>query len=176
MEMVTRFGNRVFSGDPARSELLRAAGAERAKLLVITIDDPDKAVRMIEVAKSQFPHLKVLTRTQDRPHTYEVVRAGTDFFAREYFGSAMAMGERALTMLGVAPDRAHDMADRFEEQDTQGLMKLYEVWGDDEAYGSRIRQNVEELQKVLREDELAEQKEAMESSSEVGDPDETRST
>lgn len=152
IELTGRFGNRVFYGDASRTELLEAAGAKSARLLVIAIDDREKAVRMVEVAKLQFPHLKVLARAIDRPHTYELIKAGADFFARETFGSALATGEQALRMLGVSEQRASRMAKVFEKHDTEGLYKLYEVWGDDEAYGFQIKQSVEELARVLEDD------------------------
>jgi voltage-gated potassium channel Kch len=152
IELTARFGNRVFYGDAARADLLEAAGARNARLLVVAIDDADRAVRVVETAKQRFPHLKVLARAQDRPHTYRLIRAGVDYFARETFGSALAVGEEALRMLGVPEDRARNMARRFEQHDTEGLLKLYEVWGDDEAYGFRVRQNLDELAKVLQDD------------------------
>ena len=45
---VRRFGWPVFYGDATRLDLLRTAGAEKAKLLVVAIDDQDKAVEMVE--------------------------------------------------------------------------------------------------------------------------------
>ena len=155
IELTGRFGNRVFYGDASRAELLEAAGAKNAKLLVIAIDDREKALRMVEVARQQFPHLKVLARAIDRPHSYEMIRAGVDFFARETFGSALAMGEQALGMLGVPEARAKRMAELFERHDTEGLYKLYELWGDEEAYGFKVKQGVEELKKVLEDDQAS---------------------
>ena len=155
IELTGRFGNRVFYGDASRAELLEAAGAKNARLLVIAIDDREKAVRMVEVARQQFPHLKVLARAIDRPHSYEMIRAGADFFARETFGSALATGEQALNMLGVPEARAKRMAELFERHDTEGLYKLYELWGDEEAYGFKVKQGVEELKKVLEDDQAS---------------------
>lgn len=155
IELVGRFGNKVFYGDASRTELLAAAGAARASLLVIAIDDRQKAVRMVESSKKMFPNLKVLARTADRPHTYEMIRAGVDFFARETFGSALAVGEEALRLLGVPDERARRMSSMFERHDTEGLLKLYDVWGDDEAYGFRVRKNIEQLERVLRDDAQA---------------------
>lgn len=152
IEMVGRFGNKVFYGDASRADLLLAAGAANARLLVIAIDDPDKAVAMVETTKALFPHLRVLARAVDRPHTYRLMKAGVDFFARETFGSALAMGEEALRMLGVPDARAHWIAETFEKHDTEGLHKLYEVWGDEEAYGFRIQANLAELERVLADD------------------------
>jgi monovalent cation:proton antiporter-2 (CPA2) family protein len=152
IELVGGFGNKVFYGDASRSELLRAAGAERARLLVVAIDDKEKAVRMVEAARRHFPHLKILARAVNRRHAYELIAAQADVIRRETFGSALMIGEEALTELGFSAERARRHRETFQEHDEHGLRKLYEVWGDDQAYGLRIRQNLEDLKTVLQDD------------------------
>jgi monovalent cation:proton antiporter-2 (CPA2) family protein len=152
IEMTGRFGSKVFYGDAARGELLKSAGAERARLLVIAIDDREKTVQMIHVAKMQFPRIKVLARAYDRLHAYELIEAGADFIARETYGSALAMGQEALILLGHDEERAKRMAATFDKHDTEGMHRLYEVWGDDHEYGLQIRQNLEILEQVLKAD------------------------
>ena len=152
IEMVGRFGSKVFYGDAAKGELLKSAGAHRAKLLVIAIDDREKVVDMINVSKMQFPDLKILARAYDRTHAYELINAGADYIARETFGSALNVGEQALRLLGVSAERASRLAEKFEIHDTEGMYKLSEVWGDEHEYGLRIRQNLEDLQSVLQAD------------------------
>jgi len=142
----------VFYGDAANGELLRSAGAERAKLLVIAIDDRSKAISMIRIARNQFPNLKILARAYDRTHAYELFNAGADYITRETFGSALAMGGAALQFLGIGEDRARRMVERFDKHDTEGMRQLAHVWGDDHEYGARIRENLEELERVLRAD------------------------
>jgi monovalent cation:proton antiporter-2 (CPA2) family protein len=152
IELTGRFGNKVFYGDASRVQLLQAAGADEAKLLVIAIDDRDKAVQMVQAARQFFPHLKTLARAYDRSHAYRLMEAGADVVTRETFGSALFMGEEALLLLGYDPARAYRLMRSFKWHDEEGLLKLYEVWGDDHAYGLRIRQNVEELERVLKDD------------------------
>ena len=152
IEMVGRFGSKVFYGDASKSALLKAAGADRARLLVIAIDDHEKAVQMINVSKMQFPELKILARAYDRTHAYELIHAGADFITRETFGSALSLGKHALKFLGIDDQRAERLADTFAKHDTEGIYKLSEVWGDDHEYGLRIRQNLEDLEAVLKAD------------------------
>ena len=152
IELTGRFGSKVFYGDAANGELLKSAGAGRARLLVIAIDDPEKALSMIQIAHMHFPGLKILVRAFDRTHAYELIHAGADFIARETFGSALAMGEEALKLLGHTEDRASRMAAKFDKHDTEGMHRLSEVWGDDHEYGLHIRQNLEDLERVLQED------------------------
>ena len=152
IELTGRFGHKVFYGDAANGDLLRAAGAGRARLLVIAIDDKKKVVEMIHIAQMHFPNLKILARAYDRTHAYELIHAGADFISRETFGSALAMGEEALKLLGLSEARAQRMGASFDKHDTEGMHKLSEVWGDDHEYGMRIRQNLEDLEVVLRAD------------------------
>jgi monovalent cation:proton antiporter-2 (CPA2) family protein len=152
IELTGRFGYKVFYGDASRVQLLQAAGADRARLLVIAIDDREKAVQMVVSAKEFFPRLKVLARAYDRSHAYELMEAGAEVVTRETFGSALVMGEEALKLLGYDDARAYRVMRTFKRHDEQGLEKLYELWGDDHAYGLRIRQSVEDLEKVLKDD------------------------
>lgn len=152
IELTGRYGNKVFYGDASRGDLLKAAGADRARLLVIAIDDKEKTVQMINVVKMQFPELKVLVRAYDRTHAYELIDAGADYIARETFGSALAMGEEALRLLGHDDARARRMSAAFDRHDNEGMYKLHEVWGDDHAYGLQISHNLENLEQVLKDD------------------------
>ena len=152
IELTGRYGSKVFYGDAANVELLKSAGAENARLLVIAIDEREKVVSMIHSVRMHFPGLKILVRAYDRTHAYELIHAGADFIARETFGSALAMGEEALKLLGTREERAKRMVARFDKHDTEGMHKLSEVWGDDHEYGLRIRQNLEDLEHVLQTD------------------------
>ena len=119
---------------------------------MIAIDEKDKAEQMVVAAKQFFPHLKVLARAYDRSHAYGLMDAGADVITRETFGSALIMGEEALKLLGYDDARAYRLMRTFKRHDEEGLEKLYEVWGDDHAYGLRVRENVEQLEQVLRDD------------------------
>jgi monovalent cation:proton antiporter-2 (CPA2) family protein len=152
IEMTGRFGYKVFYGDASRVELLEAAGAGKARLLVIAIDERQKAVQMVKSSQQHFPNLRVLARAYDRSHAYELMDAGADVITRETFGSALIMGEEALKLLGYEDARAYRIMRAFKQHDEDGLKKLYEVWGDDHAYGLRVRQYVENLEKVLQDD------------------------
>ena len=141
-----------FAHPASRVELLHAAGAEQARLLVVAIGDRETAIHIVEAAKRHFPHLKVLARARDRSHHYDLVEAGADMVTRETFGSALIMGEESLKLLGYDRERAYRVMRAFKKHDEEGLEKLKDVWGDDEAYGLRIRQDIENLERVLRDD------------------------
>ncbi|MCH8058393.1 MAG: cation:proton antiporter [Proteobacteria bacterium] len=152
IELTGRFGYKVYYGDASRVELLQAAGAGKARLLVIAIDQRQKAVQMVKSAQQHFPALRVLARAYDRSHAYELMEAGADVITRETFGSALIMGEEALKLLGYEDAQAYHVMRTFKHHDEAGLQKLYEVRGDEHAYSLRARQYQEDLKKVLQDD------------------------
>ncbi len=153
VELVRRFGSTVYYGDAAREDLLAAAGAARAKLLVVAVDEPDKTLEIIKVAQAHFPHLQIFARAIDRRHAYELLHLGIRTFRRETFDSALNLGIDALTALvgdRVAAERAGRL---FNAHDLQTLEQLATVWGDEASYGVAMRQRLEDLQQVLQADQ-----------------------
>lgn len=131
---------------------MRAAGAEKASLLIVTLDDREKAVSLVETARTHFPHLRILARAYDRSHAYQLIAAKADEVTRETFGSALMMGEHALRLLGNSDARAHRVKELFRKHDEEGLVRMFELWGDDKAYAQASRQHLAVLEKVLQDD------------------------
>lgn len=152
IDLVRRFGSTVFYGDAARHDLLEAAGAKEAKLLVVGVDQADKALEIIGMAKKHFPHLKILSRAVDRRHAYEIIKHDIAGFRRETFDSALKLGVDALKIMGLNQQRAESISAKFAQHDEESLFKLAEVWGDDKSYGVAVRQRMEDLKQVLAED------------------------
>ena len=116
IERVRRFGWKAYYGDVTRLDLLRAAGADTAKLLVVAIDDAEAAMRAVRLAKQHFPRLRILARARSRTDAYEYVEIGVPC-VRETFGSALLASEQALVLLGRAPETAHRAALEFRHYD-----------------------------------------------------------
>jgi Kef-type K+ transport system membrane component KefB/voltage-gated potassium channel Kch len=154
IDMLRRFGFKVFYGDASRIDLLRAAGAEQAKLLVIAIDDAEKTLETVDLAHKYFPHLKILARAIDRSHAYELIRRGVEVVQRETFSSALEMGTEALKLLGVRAYKASRIARTFQQHDEQVLQEIANAEGDDETLMiARSRQLAEELGSLLQSDD-----------------------
>lgn len=154
IDMLCRFGFKVFYGDASRIDLLRAAGAAQAKLFVIAIDDREKALATVSLIHKHFPHLKILARASDRSHTYELLRRGVDVVERETFNSALEMGVEALKLLGFRSYKAHRAARVFKHHDEQALQEMAVVGeGDETVLVARSRQLARELEQLLRSDQ-----------------------
>jgi len=152
IDLLRRFGWKVFYGDASRIDLLHAAGAQQAKLLVIAIDDSEQILHIVNLAQQNFPNLKILARAIDRSHAYELIRRGVDVIHRETFGSALDMGVEALKLLGVRSYKAHRAAQTFRKHDEEALNELAFV-EDHTTLMARSRQLAELLEQILQSDE-----------------------
>ena len=152
IDLLRRYGRRVHYGDAGRMELLKTAGADHAKLLIVAIDDRDRAVEIVENAKEDFPHLHILARAWDRRHAYELLRAGADDVERETFESALAMSARALRALGVTAERAAKAANLFRKHDRKAFEALAPLAGDEERYVLATRDSRQTMEKLLSAD------------------------
>lgn len=152
IDLVRRFGRRVNYGDASRLDLLRAAGAPTAKLLIVAIDDRDKAEQLVETARQTFPHLAILARAYDRGHAYELLDKGADHAERETYEASLVVAREALIRLDVRPSRAQRAVDVFRTYDQRLFDKLRPLWNDDEGYVSASRQAQAVLERLLAAD------------------------
>lgn len=153
IELLRRFDWKVFYGDASRLDLLRAAGADQAKLFVLAIDDREKSLHIVELLHKHFPHLKILARAIDRRHAYELIREGVEVIQRETFGSALDMGTEALKLLGVRAYKAHRAARTFKQHDEEAMLEMAHLEGDETAMRARSKQMVRDLEQVLQTDD-----------------------
>ena len=153
IELLRRFGTKVFYGDASRLDLLHAAGAAQAKVIVIAIDEQEKMLHIIDLVHKHFPHLKILARAIDRRHAYELIRRGVDVIERETFESALEMGVGALKLLGFRSYRAHRAARTFKHHDRQALEEMAHITGDEAVLVARSRQLARDLEQLLRSDD-----------------------
>lgn len=111
----------VYYGDGTRLDILHAAGAGRAKVALVCIDDATAATRITRLLKAQFPSLPVLVRAKDRVHSLELIRAGADTQVRETFESAVSLGMAALQTLGVTEAEVTALGRQIRERDDERL-------------------------------------------------------
>lgn len=139
----------MFYGDASRLDLLYAAGAGQAKLLVLAIDDHEKIEQIVNLAHKHFPHLRLLVRAGDRRHAYSVIRQGIDVITRATFSSALDMGVEALKLLGVRSYRAVRAAQMFKAHNEEALQEQAMLVGNEKALPARSRQLSEDLEQLL---------------------------
>jgi voltage-gated potassium channel Kch len=154
--IVRRLGIKVFYGDATRLELLHAAGAARAKIIIIAIDDEQKSVELAETVQKHFPNLKIYARAVGRVHAYEYQKRGIQSFYRETLGTSLDVGIDVLRELGLRRSQAVRAALMFKRHDEQSVRELAQFWEDDDAYFKNARQHIEAFERMFASD--AEQK------------------
>lgn len=131
VDTMSKFGIRTFFGDASRPDLLHAAGLSEAKLLIVAIDDKERALEIVKHARMDRPDIHIVARAIDRHHVYDLYAAGANDIIRETFDSAVRAGRSALEALGVHPHEAEKLAQTFIKTDKASLRKLAYVYDPD---------------------------------------------
>ncbi len=134
------FGFKIYYGDGTRLDVLRTSGAAEAEAILICVDKPDAADRIVELCQSEFPLTKLYVRAFDRGHALRLIQAGVEYQVRETFESALAFGGEVLKGLGFDEDQAREAMNDVRERDKQRVE--LELVGGIEAGRVLIRGNM----------------------------------
>jgi len=116
-----KFGFKVYYGDGIRLDVLRAAGIEKAKCVVIGINDTQRIENIVENLKDAYPKLPILARTYDRKTTVSLIKKDVDFIVRETFESALTLSHATLVQLGVNKIEADEIIAEVRYLDQERL-------------------------------------------------------
>lgn len=153
VDVVRRFGNKVYFGDPTRADLLRAAGAAQAKLLVVALDNMEDVLRVVDVARRNFPHLKIMARARNRRHAFLLMDRGVDGLVRDTFHSSLKMAEDSLIELGISREEAERSVALFREHDERTLQETHAIYRDEQQLIQSTQQATEELMALFEADQ-----------------------
>jgi len=155
IDMLRSYGLRVFYGDATRLDLLKAAEADKAVLLINAIDDMEASLRLTDIVRQHFPHLKMIGRARNVTHVFELRERGVDIVERETFESALTIGQHALEQLGVDQATAQQAREKFRDHNLATLDKMFPYYRD-EAHMISIGQAArEELAQSFEHDGIA---------------------
>lgn len=152
IELLRKFGHRGYFGDASRLDLLENAGAAKAKLLIVAVDDADKSLEIVELARQHFPNLTIYARARNRRHAYELHKAGADYFRRETFDSSLMVAQEVMKFLGDNPADIVRRAQKFMEHDEKTLHTSFEFFEREPELISFSRQASGELERIFQED------------------------
>ncbi|MEO5807622.1 monovalent cation:proton antiporter-2 (CPA2) family protein [Devosia sp.] len=152
IELVKRFGVKVFYGDASRLDLLHAAGVSKARLVVIAVGGRERILSIARMVRRHFPHVTIAARAIDRGHAHELMDMGVEVFERETFLSAINLGAKALTTLGYDQAHAEKLARAFEHHDNKLLADSFSVRNDEDAYVGLVRQSMGLLSDAMSHD------------------------
>lgn len=152
IELLRKFGNKVYYGDATREDLLISAGIKNAKYMVIAIDDVDNSLKVARMVTEHFPHIKIFGRARNRGHAFEYLELGITHIKRETFDSSINFAGELLVEMGVEKERAINIIRRFKAHDETMLKEQFKVRSDDKMFVDVSKQAVAQLEQVLREE------------------------
>ena len=152
IELLRKYGTKVFYGDATRLDLLRAAGAKDAKLLVNAIDDMEDNLKLVDIVREHFPNLKIVARARNVTHYVELRQRGVEIVERETFESAIMAGRHALEVLGFDRFRARDMANIFRRHNINVTEAMIPHFDDDDRLVSAAKAGRDELAEQFAND------------------------
>ncbi len=152
VEVVRRFGNKVYFGDARRVDLLHAAGADKARFLVLAIDDIEQSVEAAELIRQHFPHLKILARARNRVHAHRLMDLGISHPVRDTLYSSLNLTTHLLELLGHSAEEAGHITDTFLEHDEKYLRQQSAYFQDEKMLMQTAQEAAAELATLLRTD------------------------
>jgi glutathione-regulated potassium-efflux system ancillary protein KefC len=152
IEAARSFGYKVFYGDATRLDLLRTAGAESAKVLVVAVDDTAQSLAIVDLAREHFPHLELVARARDVTHWNELRDRGVMSVEREVFESSLRTGRTVLEKLGFTAHEARVHAMRFRRHNLQLFEQMYPHHKDRAKVIAVIKQGRRQLEEQMAQE------------------------
>lgn len=152
VDAARRFGFKVYFGDATQADLLHAAGATKARVLVIAIDDQAQSLQLVHMLRQQFPQLQIIARARDALHAMELEEQQVQHVQRELFESSLRSARSALELLGFDRFHARQLADNFRRYSQQFLKSAVAVRHDEGDLIERVRQAREQFEQEMQQD------------------------
>ena len=159
IETIRTFGYRVFYGDATRLDLLRTAGAAKAKILVLSVDNVEQSLKIVDIVNENFPQLQIVARARDVPHWNALRDRGVVRVERELFESSLRSARTVLELLGQPQEAAQLAADRFRQHNLALFEQMYPHRNNREKVIAVARQGRLQLEEQMKQEreQLAQQ-------------------
>jgi glutathione-regulated potassium-efflux system ancillary protein KefC len=155
IETLRRFGFRVYYGDATRLDLLRIAGADKARVLVIAIDNIDQSLELVDIARQHFPQLTIVARARNVQHWYQLNERGVKFIERETLDAALMSARSVMEAMGMQPYRARMLAMRFRSHSIAQLHNMAPHFRDESTMISLARAGRQQLEQLFAQERAA---------------------
>lgn len=149
VDFLRKMGFKVFYGDATRLDILHAAGAEKAKILISALNSEETNRKLIEVCQEYYPNLQLMIRAKNRYDAYEFLEMGIENIYREHLDTSIRMGEDALKKLGFRAYTVHRLAAQFKKYDEDALKVLVKYKNDQNEYISKIKKQIEQQESMI---------------------------
>ncbi|SHL87106.1 Kef-type potassium/proton antiporter, CPA2 family [Chitinophaga jiangningensis] len=154
VDALHNLGIKVYYGDASRYDLLAAAGADKAKVLIVAMDDYEKTTEVVKMVKRYFPHLQMLVRAKDSQDSFELMDLGVLHIYRETVDTSLRLGVDALNMLGMRSYHNHRAARTFLRQDELSLKSLSASRDNKKEFVSAMKDRIAEMEQLISADKI----------------------
>ena len=152
VDFVKRFGAQIYYGDAGRLDILRAAGADKARAFVLAIDDVEGSMRVAEMVRTHFPDLPIYARARDRTHVHRLMDLGVEIIERETFLAALELTKDLLRGLGLKEAEVRRLTETFKRLDEKRLYEDYQYYTDLEKVRANAQSQAKELEELFARD------------------------
>jgi monovalent cation:proton antiporter-2 (CPA2) family protein len=152
VDFVRRFGAQIYYGDAGRLDILRAAGADKARAFVLAIDKVDSSLRVAEMVRTRFPDLPIYARARDRTHVHKLMDLGVTIIERETFLAALELTKDLLRGLGLKEAEVRRLVETFKRLDERRLYEDYQYYTDLEKVRANAMSQAKELEELFARD------------------------
>jgi len=152
VDLLRKMGFKVFYGDAARPDILKSAGADAARVLIIAIADPSTNCDLVEKIQKHYPRLIIMVRTKDRQDAYEMLDMGVKDVYRESLDTSIRLGVDALVKLGHRRYAATRAGQNFLKYDEAALIHLAPHRHDEKSYIYNAREQITLQEQLLAND------------------------
>jgi glutathione-regulated potassium-efflux system protein KefB len=152
VEVVRKFGAKIYYGDASRHEILDAAQTGKARAFVLAVDDVEASLRIAQMVRQHYPQVPIYARARDRRHTHRLMDAGVTAVRRETFLSSIELTRDLLRGLGLSERDVRFAVDTFKAHDRRRLYEDYRHYTDVEKLQARARTSAQELEDLFAQD------------------------
>ncbi|HRF73705.1 MAG TPA: glutathione-regulated potassium-efflux system protein KefC [Accumulibacter sp.] len=154
VEAARSFGYRVFYGDASRLDLLRTAGAARARVMVLAVDDVEQSLKIVDLVREHFPNLEIVARARDVTHWNQLRDHQVTRVQRELFESSLCSARSVLELLGHSADDALATAKRFRAHNLDLFERMHPHYRDRARMIAVVKQGRQQLEEQMAQERL----------------------
>ncbi|MDX5151233.1 MAG: monovalent cation:proton antiporter-2 (CPA2) family protein [Acidiferrobacterales bacterium] len=155
LEMLRKYGIKAYYGDGRSPELLHAAGIDKAKVLVVAMDDKASITDLVRYICQNYPKIHVVARAIDRFHVYDLWAVGCRDMVRETYDSSLRMGRSVFHALGYSIENAQEMVNEFDKRDRKAMFDMASLYRSDipteenQAFLTKMKEFLDEYENEL---------------------------
>ena len=145
------FGTKVYYGDASQLALLKAAGADEAKILVIAVGPGGMTEKIADLAREAFPHLHIIAQVSTIENHLELLAKDIEGYLVN-FEPAIEAARSCLVRLNVlSPYEAREIGDIFRRYTVKLIREMVDTGGDIDQAVAAYRSNDETLESVMKQ-------------------------